>query len=100
MTTFMPIDPKDLYIENMEEPTPAERLIVSLQPELHEAVAELSKPGSSLIFGYLFRHGMNIKGLHQHVADLYGVRIEDITLAWRLSQWDARQIIKNAAAAQ
>lgn len=100
MFMFMPIDKKDLDIENMEEPTPAERLTVSIQPELQEAVAELSKPGSSIIFNYFFTHGVNIAGLHQHVADRYGVRVEDITLAWRISQWDARQSMKNAAAAQ
>lgn len=97
---FMPIDKKDLDIENMEEPTPAERLTVSLQPELQEAVAELSKPGSPFIFNYILNRGMDIAGLHQHVADRYGVRVEDITLAWRISQWDARQSMKSAAAAQ
>lgn len=98
MSIFLPIDKKDLDIENMEEPTPAERLTVSIQPELNVAVAKLSNPGSSIIFNYIFTHGVNIAGLHQHVADRYGVRVEDITLAWRISQWDARQIMKSAAA--
>lgn len=66
MSIFLPIDKKDLDIETMEEPTPAERLTVSIQPELNEAVAELSNPGSSIIFNYIFTHGVNIAGLHQH----------------------------------
>ncbi len=100
MSMFLPIDKKDLDISAMEEPTPAERLTVSLQPELNEAVAELSNPGSSFVFSYLLNRGMDIAGLHQHVADRYGVRVEDITLAWRISQWDALQSTKAAAAAQ
>ena len=57
MSIFLPIDKKDLDIETMEEPTPAERLTVSIQPEFNEAVAELSNLGSSIIFNYIFTHG-------------------------------------------